>query len=201
MAEIVIEALQPGEIQDATEVAGRAMAPTPFPMAIFGEGKKAEQGMKAIFKIMFRRWPGKVFVAKEDSRVIGVMRMVEWPRCQMTPLQGVLLTPTMITMGLATSLRGMKGRAIWSKHDPKEHHWHLDPLTVMPERQGQGIGSQLLKYFCDHVDKMRRAAYLETDRVENVRLYERFGWQVKEEATVIGVHCWFMWRAASGKES
>jgi len=194
MKQISIEPLQGAEIHEAAEVAGRAMAPTPFPMAIFGEGKKAERGMKATFKIMFRRWSGKVFVAKEDNSVIGVIRMVEWPRCQMTPLQGMWLMPTMITMGLATSLRGLKGRSTWSKHDPKEPHWHLDPLTVVPERQGQGIGSQLLKYFCNHVDKTGRAAYLETDRPENVRLYERFGWQVKEEATVLGVHCWFMWR-------
>ena len=196
MEQISIESLQVTEIQDAAVIAGRAMAPTPFPMAIFGEREKAERSMKATFKIIFGRWPGKVFVAKENNHVIGVMRIVEWPRCQMTPLQGLRLMPAMIAMGLATSLRVLKGRGTWSKHDPKEPHWHLDPLTVVPERQGQGIGSQLLKYFCDHVDKMGRAAYLETDRPENVRLYERFGWQVKEEATVLGVHCWFMWRPA-----
>jgi GNAT superfamily N-acetyltransferase len=119
----------------------------------------------------------------------------------MKPIEGLRLLPSMlIALGGAT-LRGLKGRSAWAKYDPKEPHWHLDPLAVAPEMQGQGIGSQLLKYFCDQVDETGRAAYLETDRAENVRLYERFGWSVREEASTLGVHVWFMWRTAREKAS
>ncbi len=82
----------------------------------------------------------------------------------------------------------------WSKHHPTEPHWHLGPIAIVPELQGQGIGSQLLEHFCSHVDQAGQAAYLETDRPENVPLYERFGFKVTEEAPVLGVRNWFMWR-------
>ena len=39
-------------------------------------------------------------------------------------------------------------------------------------------------------------AYLETDKVENVALYGRYGFEVVEEAEVLGVANWFMWRSA-----
>jgi ribosomal protein S18 acetylase RimI-like enzyme len=136
-----------------------------------------------------------------DDRVVGVMRMVEWPRCQMSPVEKLRMLPIILGGPIGATLRALKGRAVWSKHDPKEHHWHLDPLVVAPEMQGRGIGSQLLERFCQHVDRAKQAAYLETDKSENVRLYERFGFSVVEEAPAIGVHTWFMWRSPRHGES
>jgi len=199
METISIVPIENGDIHDAAKVVARAFAPSPFTMAMSRDKEKSEQGMSRVFKVMFRYFPGQVFVAKEGGHVVGVMRMVEWPRCQMTPLQAMRLLPTMFSMGPGAGLRTMKGRGTWAKHDPKEPHWHLDPLTVVPERQGQGIGTRLLSEFCSRVDKTGLAAYLETDRPENVRLYERFGFKVTREITVIGVPCWFMWRAPQQK--
>ncbi len=82
----------------------------------------------------------------------------------------------------------------WSKHHPEEPHWHLGPIAIVPEMQGQGIGSQLLEHFCKQVDQAGQAAYLETDRPENVPLYERFGFSVTGETILLGVRNWFMWR-------
>ena len=194
MEKISIVPMENVDIHDTAKVAACAFAPTPFPMAIFRDEQKAERGMSRLFQVMFRHFPGQVFVAKEDGRIVGVMRMVEWPRCQMTPLQAMRILPTMLGTWPGVGIRAMKGFGTWAKHDPKEPHWHLSPLTVVPERQGQGIGTQLLKEFCGRVDKTGLAAYLETDRPENVRLYERFGFKVTREMPVIGVRCWFMWR-------
>ena len=38
-----------------------------------------------------------------------------------------------------------KFRKAWGLYDPKQPHWYLDPLCVLPSLQGQGIGSALLK--------------------------------------------------------
>ena len=37
-------------------------------------------------------------------------------------------------------------------------------------------------------------AYLETDKPENVSFYQRFGFEVTEEAQVLGIPNWFMLR-------
>ncbi len=50
------------------------------------------------------------------------------------------------------------------------------------------------------VDDAREAAYLETDRPENVSFYERFGFEVTGEQRVIGVANWFMLRRPEGRQ-
>jgi predicted N-acetyltransferase YhbS len=156
--------------------------------------------MQVFFRIALEHMPGEVFVAKKDNRVVGVMRMVEWPGCQMKPLQGLRFLPTIIKAagGLGTMRRAMKMRGTWAKKDPKKPHWHLDPLGVAPELQGQGIGSKLMEYYCKHVDGLGMAAYHETDRPENVKFYQRFGFQVVGEETIMDFPNWYMWRPPGG---
>ncbi|MFC2069116.1 GNAT family N-acetyltransferase [Chloroflexota bacterium] len=91
--------------------------------------------------------------------------------------------------------RGMKMRSTWAKKDPKESHWHLDPIGVTPDLHGQGIGSQMMEYYCNHVDSLGMAAYHETDsRPENVKFYERFGFQVVGEDKIMDFPIWYLWR-------
>jgi ribosomal protein S18 acetylase RimI-like enzyme len=65
---------------------------------------------------------------------------------------------------------------------------------VEPDLQGRGIGSLILSEHCRTLDEQRLDGYLETDKRENVLLYERFGYRVIAEASVIGVPNWFMFR-------
>jgi ribosomal protein S18 acetylase RimI-like enzyme len=67
-------------------------------------------------------------------------------------------------------------------------------MAVAPAHQGKGLGSKLLTWFCSHADSDELPAYLETSKVENKRLYERFGFSVRSEAEAVGVPHWFMWR-------
>ena len=48
--------------------------------------------------------------------------------------------------------------------------------------------------YCHRLDQTAMLSYLGTDKPENVRLYERFGYAVAAEADVIGVTSWFMTR-------
>jgi hypothetical protein len=52
----------------------------------------------------------------------------------------------------------------------------------------------MLAVYCDRLDEAGDAGYLETDKLENVRLYERFGFEVRSHAFLLGVGNWFMWR-------
>jgi len=82
----------------------------------------------------------------------------------------------------------------WAKYDPAEPHSHLGPVAVDPELQGRGVGSMLLAEYCQRLDQRTMLSYLETDKPENVRLYQRFGYHVTAEAEVLGVTSWFMTR-------
>ena len=53
----------------------------------------------------------------------------------------------------------------------------------------------MLSTFCERVDQEHALSYLETDKLENVSFYEKFGFGVIEEAHVLGTPNWFMSRA------
>jgi len=82
----------------------------------------------------------------------------------------------------------------WARRDPAEPHWHLGPVAVDSHLQGQGIGSAMLVDFCARMDDERALSYLETDKSENVRFYQKFGFTVIAEAEILGVPNWFMSR-------
>jgi hypothetical protein len=44
----------------------------------------------------------------------------------------------------------------------------------------------MLSTFCERVDQEHALSYLETDKLENVSFYEKFGFGVIEEAHVLG---------------
>src|SRR5262249_10659482 len=57
----------------------------------------------------------------------------------------------------------------------------------------------MLNAFCMVVDGTGAPAYLETDKRENVRLYQRFGFSIVESAEVLAVPNWFMSRLSRAK--
>jgi hypothetical protein len=52
----------------------------------------------------------------------------------------------------------------------------------------------MLTAFCAHMDAYGACSYLETDRRENVRFYQRFHFEVVGETEALGVPNWFMLR-------
>jgi GNAT superfamily N-acetyltransferase len=63
-------------------------------------------------------------------------------------------------------------------YHPHEPHWYLPLLGVDPSRQGQGLGSAILKASLQRCDADGVIAYLESSNPKNVPLYERFGFEV-----------------------
>ena len=194
MEQISIGPLQAADLPQAAAVTARAFSTNPLAIAVYRERQNKERHMEATFRHLLEYMPGQVFIAKKDELVVGMLRMIEWPHCQTSSTQTLIRLPIMLIKLRGMAIRRLKAQYSWSKHHPRKPHWHLGPVAVVPEMQGQGIGSQLLEHFCRYVDQAGEAAYLETDRLENVRLYERFGFSVTEEALLIGVRNWFMWR-------
>ena len=100
--------------------------------------------------------------------------------------------------GPRTTGRGrLRWVGAWGKRDPAERHEHLGPVAVDRHLQGLGIGSAMLgRSMPRTLDVQRLTGWLETDKAVNVRFYQRFGYEVVEQAEVLGVPNWFMRRAA-----
>jgi GNAT superfamily N-acetyltransferase len=79
---------------------------------------------------------------------------------------------------------------------PDEPNWFIDHLGVDPARQGDGVGSSLLRFALGKASADRLPLFLETGRERNVDYYTRFGFEVfhDDDAPGGGPHVWFMRR-------
>jgi len=82
-----------------------------------------------------------------------------------------------------------------------EPHWYLPLIGVDTPRQGQGLGSALLRVVLDRADAERVPAYLWTVKAKNVAFYEHHGFRVLTAGTepTSGVRFWTCRREASRK--
>jgi ribosomal protein S18 acetylase RimI-like enzyme len=78
-------------------------------------------------------------------------------------------------------------------------HWFLATIGVDPAHQGRGIGSALMAPTLARADEQRTSCYLETHTADNVRLYERHGFQVMGHIENLAtVPLWVMLRPPAG---
>lgn len=84
---------------------------------------------------------------------------------------------------------------ISEEYKPEDPHWYLFFIGTVPDRQGQGLGSALLRDVLDHCDRDGIPAYLESTCEQNRRLYERHGFTVTAELNLPNGPTGFaMWR-------
>jgi len=72
---------------------------------------------------------------------------------------------------------------------PLQPHWYLAVLGVSPSQWGRGLGSQLVRELEALVAEQPASVYLESDRAESVRFYQRRGFEIRAEHVVFGVRC------------
>lgn len=170
-----------------------AFVSSPLHLSAFGNGRIDQN--RRFFRLALRNmFFGQAFVALHDGALCGYIHFRAWPYC--------LPAPEEIPNAAATLLKSM-GEAVpkfiqwfarWCHLDPQEPHVHLGPIGVAPGRQRQGIGTALMDLYIAELEQERSMGYLETDRVENVLFYKKFGFVVKHEEVVIGTTTWYMSR-------
>jgi ribosomal protein S18 acetylase RimI-like enzyme len=110
-------------------------------------------------------------------------------------VQKLQVMPVMIgAFGFRSALKVGSWLSSWSTHDPHDPHVHLGPIGVSPDVQGRGVGRLLMEHYCGAIDLTAETGYLETDRSANVRFYERFGFALVAEISVLGVQNFLMRR-------
>ena len=72
---------------------------------------------------------------------------------------------------------------IKNKH-AKEGCWYLYVFVTMPEFRGQGLGSQIMRPMLQYLDDNNQDCYLETLLPVNVEIYQKYGFELKEEVKV-----------------
>ena len=198
MSGLEISVLRDRDTEAAVTTLTLAMLDLPLHSAVFqGQDREARSQIQGMLETLLRHAPGTVFTARLDSRIAGVLRMKSCRgRLSTSPPEAGANELDLIE----TAGRVSHWQSVWTRHDPKEHHWHLGPLGVAPYLQGRGIGTAMVQHFCELTDARGAAAYLETDQTRTVRFYDRFGFGVIDKADIFGVENYFMWRPSMVEE-
>lgn len=182
------------ELEAAALLAARGMRDNPLQIVAIGQVQERRERILHRGFARLLRLDGRPTVGAWDGdRLVGVAAAADPGHCQLSPVERLRLLPTFLMAGRAAPRLG-RWMSAWARFDPTRPHSHLGPVAVDPDLQGRGIGSTLLADYCLHLDQTKTLSYLETDKPENVRLYERFGYEVTAEAIVLGVTSWFMIR-------
>jgi GNAT superfamily N-acetyltransferase len=193
--EIMVEAFKGNDLSEIVSLVTTAMLNNPLHVAVFGSPDEPSLKMQqSMFDIVLRQPQCKLHVAKKNNQPIGVMNYYMPGQCQLSVGKTIMLLPE-LAIGVRHKLpRVLRWKTTWGKHDAKTPHLHFGPLAVLPTEQGKGVGSALLRHFCQIADTYKHDAYLETDKNENLKLYERFGFRIVSSEILFGVRNWFMLR-------
>jgi ribosomal protein S18 acetylase RimI-like enzyme len=180
------------------EVMGLAFADNPSTLAnVRGDRDTARRVMQEAVRVAkFGRTWSYALVAVRGGAVVGALNAAEWPHCQLGIAEKVKTAPAMARIMKTALPRAFTMMSRREAHDPHEPHWHIGPIGVRPELQGEGVGKALLKTFLTTVDEQELPAFLETDVDRNVKLYEGFGFTVMDREDIVGIDTRFMWRDA-----
>ena len=200
MIEVVIGELERHELPLAAGVVGRAYRDNPLSLAILGHDPAVRlRGVERLLRARLIGMERAPLVARRAGWIAGVCGMAPPGMCQPSPRTVLRMLPALLQVGPRAVWKMFGMRAEWEKREPKERHWHLGPVGVEPALQGMAVGGRMMERFCAQMDHEGGMAWLDTDRVENVRFYERFGFVVEDTAEVIGVPNWFMRREPSAR--
>jgi ribosomal protein S18 acetylase RimI-like enzyme len=180
----------------ACQVLGLAFADNPSSLAnVHGDRAKARRTTERAVRIvkLGSRY-SHVLVAEHEGRLTGVLNAAQWPHCQLRPWEKLKTAPAMIRVMGSALPRAFTMMSAREKRDPRQAHWHIGPVGVHPENQGQGVGTALLETFLRMADEEGCPAFLETDVDKNVALYRKFGFTVIARQDIIGIDTRFMWR-------
>jgi ribosomal protein S18 acetylase RimI-like enzyme len=184
------------DIDEAIRCAVAAFAQDPITGFLLGTGPGYQQRLRQFFSLLMRarvalKMP--VLVAR-DADGIRATAMGYATECHPWPagLAEEWDRFEMATEGLTERMAAYDEVAARSK--PATPHYYLGVIEVDPTQHGLGLGTQLLKSFCDlsAADSLSSGVYLETASPSNVRFYERAGFSETGRGNLGSATLWCM---------
>ncbi len=139
------------------------------------------------------RWahaaPGCTDLALLDGEPVGAA-FWDPPGYRVSPLRQIAAIPFYVRALGRRMGRGVAVESVMHKSRPHEEFWYLAGVGAV--RRGEGVGTALLRH---RLEQTRGPAYLESSKQENIGLYERFGFVLRDTISLPdGPDLWPMWR-------
>jgi ribosomal protein S18 acetylase RimI-like enzyme len=154
---------------------------------------------RTLFEVMLTRVHLQRDWCYTTEDVIGGALWVPPGNWRLGLVQQLTLLPGMLRVFGRGLARAQRGLAVMESGHPREPHYYLDSLGVVPEWQGRGLGSALMAPVLERCDSERMPAYLNAGSPRSRELYRRHGFVVQEEFRLPddGPPLWRMWRSPS----
>ena len=151
---------------------------------------------RALFDVMLNRVHLERDRCYTTDDVVGGALWVPPGNWRLGIVQQLSLLPGMLRVFGRGLARAQRGLAVMEQGHPREPHYYLDSLGVVPEWQGRGVGSALMEPVLARCDAEQMPAYLNAGSSRSRELYCRHGFEVTEEFRLPedGPPLWRMWR-------
>ncbi len=181
--------MQPDQIPALSNMAAEAFLSAPVYRHLLPDADRRREFLRHFFhfRLVFGQRKGLAFTTPEQDAVSVWL-----------PPEVRLRAPDYLSADLLRGIRAAGvgtirqmlsinaiGEGMERRHCP-EPHWQLAPIAVSPERQGEGIGAQLLRHGLELVDLRQGSVFLDTQAQRTADYYRRFGFRAVESRLVEG---------------
>jgi len=206
MSHIEIISLQSSQEREAAQLLSEAFRDNPGSMAILS-GTTAEKREKKLNTL--HSWVVDACIAYGVAKAVVCDNILAGISLAYPPDSYPLSYRAWLRNGIGAALIGPRYTWRCAQFDSyirrkhiTERHWYLYVLGIAPSFQGRGFAGKLLRRLSEQADREGLPCYLETDRPENVAIYQNFGYAVLCEETIEkldNVRLWYMMRPSTEK--
>lgn len=192
MIKIEVLPLQKTRIPEILDVLTKAYTDNPAHIAIFGKGNFVSNEL--YFQLILKKIKSDLFMVESAGNIIGVIGIEIHPRPLSSGSDTLQFTEEALSAQGSVITRLRERQLVWDKIELTERHYHFGPVAVLPVYQHTGVGSRMMEYCCNILDREGELGYLETESLENCKFYRKFGFQVIYETTLFEIPVFFMKR-------
>jgi ribosomal protein S18 acetylase RimI-like enzyme len=190
-----VRPLVPADVVPVAAMLARAFDDDPLFLAILPDPAQRRRALAALFEEWARRLhlPHDTNFTTDDHSGAALWSPPgHWSLSLFTLAR---MGPRMLGALGSRTIPALRVLGAIDKPHPRTPHNYLRIIGCDPDRQGQGIGSALLRPMLDRCDSRREPAYLESSKERNLTFYRRHGFEVTGEVvTHLGPRAWLMWR-------
>ena len=155
----------------------------------FTKGKYDEKASELLMKVTLRTMTEDAVIYADSEEINGFAAWIPFG------FTGNKALPFLKNGGLRLFLHtglGFIGRLLsyeeyamsLKKQFTDNYDWYLFNLSIKREAQGRGIASKLMRPMLQFCDDEQMVAYLETNKAENVGLYQHYGFDLMREELI-----------------
>lgn len=141
-------------------------------------------------------WGEPTWGVLDGNRLAAVAQIIRPGAASILSVDLLLAARMVSRVGVAPALRGARLLRGLSTCFPDTPHVYLRCVGVAPEAQGRGFGGTLIRAAIElsESDPYSRGVALDTQKIRNLPLYERFGFRVTSETAIGPLRSWCLFR-------